>query len=49
VNRLDRLTSGLLILPTTAAGARALTDEFFRGDVHKEYVARCLGEFPVYV
>jgi tRNA pseudouridine synthase 9 len=46
VNRLDRLTSGLLILPTTAAAARTLTDEFVNGGVKKEYLARCLGRFP---
>ena len=49
VNRLDRLTSGLMIIPTTVEAARAMTDEFFNGTVQKEYVARCWGEFPAYV
>ncbi|KAF9021528.1 pseudouridine synthase, partial [Hymenopellis radicata] len=46
VNRLDRLTSGLMILPTSADRARSLTNEFMNGTVRKEYVARCKGEFP---
>ncbi|KAE9402811.1 pseudouridine synthase [Gymnopus androsaceus JB14] len=46
VNRLDRLTSGLMILPTSAACARRLTSEFVSGTVRKEYVARVNGKFP---
>ncbi|KAK0199944.1 tRNA-pseudouridine synthase [Desarmillaria ectypa] len=46
VNRLDRLTSGLMILPTSTERARSLTKEFMDGSVKKEYVARCKGEFP---
>ncbi|THV06660.1 pseudouridine synthase [Dendrothele bispora CBS 962.96] len=46
VNRLDRLTSGLMIVPTSSACARKLTHEFVSGTVRKEYVARCKGEFP---
>lgn len=46
VNRLDRLTSGLLIIPLTAQRARQLTDEFVAGTVRKEYVARVKGRFP---
>ncbi|KAG6829820.1 hypothetical protein H0H92_003363 [Tricholoma furcatifolium] len=46
VNRLDRLTSGLMIIPLTADRARQLTSEFMAGTVRKEYVARCKGEFP---
>ncbi|GLB37931.1 putative RNA pseudouridylate synthase [Lyophyllum shimeji] len=46
VNRLDRLTSGLMILPLTAEKARELTSEFMAGTVRKEYVARCKGKFP---
>lgn len=38
-----------MIIPTTVEAARAMTDEFFNGTVQKEYVARCWGEFPVYV
>lgn len=46
VNRLDRLTSGLMILPTNPVLANEVTQEFFSGRVGKEYVARCKGEFP---
>ncbi|KAI0629467.1 pseudouridine synthase [Trametes polyzona] len=46
VNRLDRLTSGLMILPLNAALANTLTQEFVGGRVRKEYIARCKGEFP---
>ncbi|KAJ3807312.1 pseudouridine synthase [Lentinula aff. lateritia] len=46
VNRLDRLTSGLMILPTSSDCARRLTKEFVSGTVRKEYVARVNGRFP---
>ncbi|KAG7091304.1 hypothetical protein E1B28_010350 [Marasmius oreades] len=46
VNRLDRLTSGLMIIPTSASCARKVTNEFVAGTVRKEYVARCIGRFP---
>lgn len=46
VNRLDRLTSGLMIIPLTVERARQLTSEFMAGTVRKVYVARCKGRFP---
>jgi len=46
VNRLDRLTSGLLIIPLIADLARSLTAEFQNGTIRKEYIARAKGEFP---
>ncbi|KAI5831254.1 pseudouridine synthase [Schizophyllum commune Tattone D] len=46
VNRLDRLTSGLMIIPLNADLARSLTKEFIEGSVRKEYVARVKGNFP---
>ncbi|EKM81205.1 hypothetical protein AGABI1DRAFT_119717 [Agaricus bisporus var. burnettii JB137-S8] len=46
VNRLDRLTSGLMIIPLSSDRARQLTSEFTAGTVQKEYVARCKGRFP---
>lgn len=49
VNRLDRLTSGLMILPLNPALATTLSREFVNGEVKKEYVARCKGKFPEYV
>lgn len=45
INRLDRLTSGLMIIPLSAECARELTTEFVAGTVQKEYVARCKGYF----
>lgn len=48
VNRLDRLTSGLLIFPLTSTLASTLAEEFRSGKVRKEYVARVRGEFPAY-
>ncbi|KAG6332971.1 hypothetical protein ID866_6114 [Astraeus odoratus] len=47
INRLDRLTSGLMIVPLNADLARSLSAEFVNGAVRKEYIARCKGEFPV--
>ncbi|CAE6510551.1 unnamed protein product [Rhizoctonia solani] len=46
VNRLDRLTSGCMIIALTTERARLLCNEFIAGVVRKEYIARCLGEFP---
>ncbi|KAB5593459.1 Chitin synthase export chaperone [Ceratobasidium theobromae] len=46
VNRLDRLTSGCMIIALTPERARLLCNEFVGGIVRKEYIARCLGEFP---
>ncbi|KAG8967427.1 hypothetical protein FRC03_009947 [Tulasnella sp. 419] len=41
VNRLDRLTSGIMIIPTNAESASRTGQEFKFGAVRKEYVARC--------
>ncbi|KAJ7125407.1 hypothetical protein C8R44DRAFT_831093 [Mycena epipterygia] len=46
VNRLDRLTSGLMILPLSSKCAHTMAKEFEVNTVHKEYVARCKGKFP---
>lgn len=46
VNRLDRLTSGCMIIALTSRRANLLCKEFVDGHVKKEYIARCLGEFP---
>lgn len=46
VNRLDRLTSGLMIIALSPERARSLTEEFTSGTMQKEYVARVCGEFP---
>jgi tRNA pseudouridine32 synthase len=46
VNRLDRLTSGLMVIGLSSPRARMLSQEFVQGEVKKEYIARCSGEFP---
>ncbi|EMD41444.1 hypothetical protein CERSUDRAFT_110021 [Gelatoporia subvermispora B] len=46
INRLDRLTSGLMIMPLSGTRAAEISKEFLAGTVRKEYVARCKGEFP---
>ncbi|EIW73598.1 hypothetical protein TREMEDRAFT_25081 [Tremella mesenterica DSM 1558] len=46
VNRLDRLTSGLMILALSGKTASILSKEFEEGRVKKEYVARVKGRFP---
>jgi len=45
VNRLDRLTSGLMIIGLSSSCAHMLSQEFVQGEVKKEYIARCSGEF----
>ncbi|KAJ1976861.1 DRAP deaminase [Dimargaris cristalligena] len=45
-NRLDRLTSGLVILALDAATARDLEGQMRSRQVRKEYVCRVLGDFP---
>lgn len=45
VNRLDRLTSGLMILATTGKASAKLAEEFVQGRVKKEYLARVRGKF----
>ena len=49
VNRLDRLTSGLMILALSGPASRDLSMEFQDGQIRKEYVARVRGRFPKYV
>ncbi|KAI0789631.1 pseudouridine synthase [Abortiporus biennis] len=46
VNRLDRLTSGLMILPLNAKLANEMANEFKAGTIRKEYIARVKGKFP---
>ena len=48
-NRLDRLTSGVMICSLTVEASKELGAWFGgqrEGGVKKEYVARCVGEFP---
>lgn len=46
MNRLDRLTSGLMIIGLSSTTAHTLSQEFVQGEIKKEYIARCSGEFP---
>ncbi|KAH8830423.1 pseudouridine synthase [Flagelloscypha sp. PMI_526] len=46
INRLDRLTSGLMVIPLNVKLAQTITQEFVAGSVKKEYVARVNGHFP---
>lgn len=45
-NRLDRLTSGVMFLGKHPKAAERLTNLIKARVVHKEYVARVIGEFP---
>ena len=46
-NRLDKQTSGLMFLAKTSRGADRIGDQLKVREVHKEYIARVVGEFPV--
>ena len=46
INRLDRLTSGLMIIPLSPSLAGRLIRELEQQTVRKTYLARCVGKFP---
>jgi len=46
VHRLDRLTSGVLIFARSASKSREMEALISGREVHKEYVAKVVGEFP---
>ncbi|CAI5759971.1 unnamed protein product [Candida verbasci] len=46
-NRLDRLTSGLMFLGKTSKGANEFMKQIRDRNVHKEYISRVKGEFPL--
>lgn len=46
VNRLDRLTSGLMFFALNAKAANSIISDFIEGRVRKEYLARVRGKFP---
>ena len=46
VHRLDRLTSGVLVLSRTKVATRNLQAHMTDGRMAKEYVCRVVGEFP---
>ncbi|TIA90790.1 hypothetical protein E3P99_01403 [Wallemia hederae] len=45
-NRLDRLTSGVMVIGTTKSAGQELGAGFMRGVIKKEYIARVFGYFP---
>ncbi|KAG0175302.1 hypothetical protein DFQ28_001831 [Apophysomyces sp. BC1034] len=45
-NRLDRLTSGLMLIALNSQRAKELEQEMSQGKIQKEYVCRVEGEFP---
>ncbi|TIB04104.1 hypothetical protein E3P96_01661 [Wallemia ichthyophaga] len=45
-NRLDRLTSGVMVIGTRKSAGQQLGAAFMRGVIKKEYIARVLGRFP---
>ncbi|PWN22028.1 pseudouridine synthase [Microstroma glucosiphilum] len=45
-NRLDRLTSGIMVASTTTAAAKELAADFESGRVRKAYICRVKGCFP---
>lgn len=46
-NRLDRLTSGLMFLGKSAKGTDEFVQQIRDRTVKKEYLARCVGKFPL--
>ncbi|XP_055891867.1 pseudouridylate synthase RPUSD2-like isoform X1 [Biomphalaria glabrata] len=46
IYRLDRLTSGVLVLCKTVQRTKALMDQVAKRQVQKEYVCRVVGHFP---
>lgn len=45
INRLDRETSGLVVIAKTERAAKNLSNSLQRGEIAKQYVAICWGEF----
>ncbi|XP_067651015.1 pseudouridylate synthase RPUSD2-like [Haliotis asinina] len=46
IYRLDRLTSGVLIMGKTSQKTKLLEDQVLKREVQKEYVCRVVGKFP---
>lgn len=46
VNRLDRLTSGIVLVARTAEKCAVVAKQFADRLVKKSYICRCVGEFP---
>jgi 23S rRNA-/tRNA-specific pseudouridylate synthase len=48
INRLDRMTSGLMMIAKTSQRAAEIKKELRERTVEKEYVCRVIGLFPRY-
>ncbi|KAL3900567.1 MAG: hypothetical protein SGCHY_001248 [Lobulomycetales sp.] len=46
VNRLDRLTSGIVLVARSSQSCNEITTQFMERTVSKSYLCRCVGEFP---
>ncbi|GME74646.1 unnamed protein product [Ambrosiozyma monospora] len=46
-NRLDRLTSGLMILAKSGKSAQKMVEQMRDREIHKQYIAKVIGEFPL--
>lgn len=46
LNRLDRITSGLMLISKNSQQADKMAQEMRHGDIKKEYLCRVTGEFP---
>lgn len=46
INRLDRLTSGLMLIGLNSKKAQSIQQEMLSGSIEKEYLCRVDGEFP---
>jgi 23S rRNA-/tRNA-specific pseudouridylate synthase len=46
VNRLDRLTSGIVLVARTIERTQIMANQFSERLVGKSYLCRCVGEFP---
>ncbi|KAJ2624491.1 DRAP deaminase [Coemansia sp. RSA 1358] len=47
INRLDRLTSGLMLIARNAEAARRMEKHFVEHRIQKEYICKVQGEFPL--
>lgn len=48
MNRLDRLTSGLMIIALSVSKAREFEQMMQKCEIKKEYVCKVVGRFPRY-
>ena len=46
INRLDRLTSGIMLLGLNSAFAAKMHEQFMQRNISKEYYCRVVGRFP---